>query len=844
MDNPNKETAMDEQEEESLTLPPEPESESEPVGATSTSLASPRKGSSSAFSSPQRSSNAVVDNDTTTSSSQPTWNSFMIASPQQTFFSRTSTTSDAATTTTTTTPTTTAEEETTTLRAPLWWDNNNNNNNNNEWEPDDTVATVEGDEAIVVGDGFGEVWKMGHHHHHQHHQQQQQQQQQHQSMSVQRDAPTISNEKQTKSQHQIAAIPRAPMMDAETPLVSNHKNTVVHKNLEDVLTSTLSRHQIKMPTAETVSTSVSTTVNQALDRLLHFATPYVARVSTTLTDSGIPGVLNTSTESSPGTDDDDDDDYDDGDQRSAVSSALTSSEISDGFDIKELEAELRSNSTRSVTQNETSDDAVRDKPPHQKQQQQPPSSPPPPNVVTPGPVARDTSPTPSLPRNSSNNNNNPPAVSDGRAMTPIMRMRHPATRKETTLHDDETTATTTTASRRMRKTRSEEDYMATKQKRWKEKMKLMGRRREKERTMLDGQQPLHRRRRGATAAAGVDTFPSCQSEVTKVLERFVRSRCGNMEDVMFEEEEEEEEESVGRFSLDESEYDESDDDETATDSEGGSSLEQETRGTTSHTTTVAPVVEKPNSRIKTNNSSKAKSSRQQQQQQQQPQKQSPTASSKLKASPMPKPEINNERTADEPGVNDKTFIKSFIWQVTKKGMEVMLHKQNRGKSFSGPPFKVNSSIKPGTKNHHREFGSPKFVWEPLDGNNDATGEIDLFDIASLDKATVHQLGDYPLAMPGRSIFIRLKRGAEYVFEALSDDDALRFIHGMRWVIARLAFNLIIGNLGVSCELLEVERSGDPDSEAGRFPQTLKQEANWTKAMNDVTCHLVDQASLR
>ena len=134
--------------------------------------------------------------------------------------------------------------------------------------------------------------------------------------------------------------------------------------------------------------------------------------------------------------------------------------------------------------------------------------------------------------------------------------------------------------------------------------------------------------------------------------------------------------------------------------------------------------------------------------------------------------------------------------------------------------------------------------ESIDDSNDVSGEIDLFGIATLDKATVHQLGDYPLAMPGRSIFIRSNSGAEFLFEALSDKDALRFIHGMRWVIARLAFNLLIGNLVVSCELLDVERSGDPESEAGRFPQTLKQEANWTKAMNDVTCYLVDKTIRR
>ena len=83
-------------------------------------------------------------------------------------------------------------------------------------------------------------------------------------------------------------------------------------------------------------------------------------------------------------------------------------------------------------------------------------------------------------------------------------------------------------------------------------------------------------------------------------------------------------------------------------------------------------------------------------------------------------------------------------------------------------------------------------------------------------------------------------GVEYVFETTSESATLRFIHGMKWVIARLSFNLIIGNLSVSCELLDVDRSGGSSADDdGKFPKTLKEEAQWTKAMNDATNELIE-----
>jgi hypothetical protein len=95
------------------------------------------------------------------------------------------------------------------------------------------------------------------------------------------------------------------------------------------------------------------------------------------------------------------------------------------------------------------------------------------------------------------------------------------------------------------------------------------------------------------------------------------------------------------------------------------------------------------------------------------------------------------------------------------------------------------------------------------------------------------LGHYPFAIPGNSFFVALNNGSHVVFEAGSDAEARRFVHGLRWVVARLSFNLVVGNPLVSCELLSVPNSGKV------LPQTPMEEALWSKAMNDVTNHLVD-----
>jgi hypothetical protein len=104
----------------------------------------------------------------------------------------------------------------------------------------------------------------------------------------------------------------------------------------------------------------------------------------------------------------------------------------------------------------------------------------------------------------------------------------------------------------------------------------------------------------------------------------------------------------------------------------------------------------------------------------------------------------------------------------------------------------------------------------------------------LDKATPLELQHYPLAVPGRSLILRANRSASYVFEAQSELSALRVVQGMRWVVARLAFNLIIGNLSVSSELLQ------PGIDAS-CADSYDAESAQLLAMNDVTNHLVNKS---
>lgn len=195
---------------------------------------------------------------------------------------------------------------------------------------------------------------------------------------------------------------------------------------------------------------------------------------------------------------------------------------------------------------------------------------------------------------------------------------------------------------------------------------------------------------------------------------------------------------------------------------------------------------------------------------------------------------NNENQAAseskslEVGIHDRSFIKAFVTTATTGGLKLLFHTHQRRESFS-PPTKVFGFIKFGIEGAKGQYSEPRLSWETETGV--PKGVVDIFDIRSLNKASTADLENYPLAIPGRSVVLQTTKGSNYLFEAPTEDRALRFVHGVRWVVARLAFNLIIGNIHVSCELLDTDEKEGSDGFEGQ------------KAMNDAANHLVDKASL-
>jgi hypothetical protein len=180
-------------------------------------------------------------------------------------------------------------------------------------------------------------------------------------------------------------------------------------------------------------------------------------------------------------------------------------------------------------------------------------------------------------------------------------------------------------------------------------------------------------------------------------------------------------------------------------------------------------------------------------------------------------------------MQDRHFIKAFIHETSQEGYPLIWHKPSSdGRTFENP-MQIVTFLELGFLQTDDDFAGPRLAWYTPDGT--AQGAIDLLDIRSLSKASPLQLSDFPFAIPGNSLILKLHNSFdELVLEASSPEDSRRFMHGLRWVVARLTFNLIIGNPEVSCELLELRET--PHN--GPL-------AEMNKAMNDVTNQLVEKA---
>ncbi|MGK3750626.1 MAG: hypothetical protein ACI8RD_002926 [Bacillariaceae sp.] len=179
--------------------------------------------------------------------------------------------------------------------------------------------------------------------------------------------------------------------------------------------------------------------------------------------------------------------------------------------------------------------------------------------------------------------------------------------------------------------------------------------------------------------------------------------------------------------------------------------------------------------------------------------------------------------------SESSFVKNFIEDFKNNGEPMLWHQETSAMN----PMNVTIRLKKGFVSDGT-YCAPRLIW--TDPRKDQNYGLDIFDIQSLERADVLlvQLENFPCAMPGRSVCLHLKNSTSFIFEAGTEEDALRFVRGVRWVVARLAYNLVIGNLDVSCELLEL---GLMDA---RSPRSTLMEFDWSRAMDDVTEHLVEK----
>lgn len=208
---------------------------------------------------------------------------------------------------------------------------------------------------------------------------------------------------------------------------------------------------------------------------------------------------------------------------------------------------------------------------------------------------------------------------------------------------------------------------------------------------------------------------------------------------------------------------------------------------------------------------------------------------------------------DKVEIHDKNFVRAFIEETTKKGLRLLWHKEQDAQCYTKPTA-IKMFMMLGAVDNTDTFQGPRLVWDIVEGNalevtelkgaptEIGSGSIDLFDIHSVEKAGIMNLHSYPFALPGNSFSVSMNNRDVYLFEAANENEQRRIIHGLQWVVARLAFNLIIGNRDVCCELLTF--AGMNDRGGNTSPLIGVNERLASKAMNDVTNHLVTKTISR
>jgi hypothetical protein len=204
---------------------------------------------------------------------------------------------------------------------------------------------------------------------------------------------------------------------------------------------------------------------------------------------------------------------------------------------------------------------------------------------------------------------------------------------------------------------------------------------------------------------------------------------------------------------------------------------------------------------------------------------------------------------DDDGVDGNEFLSSprssksksslFLNSITNGGIRLIYYLPVHAASTthdSSQPVKMFLQISD-TKENELE---PNLVWE-IRGNisprrkkkyaslRTSGDSISLFDISSIQMASDSiDIDIFPDAEAEHSLLITMNNGTVHLFEAESQYEARNVVHGLRWVVARLTYNIIVGNVNVVAEMLSL---GDGDG-----PNEITQEV-----LHDVSSQLVKKS---
>ena len=186
------------------------------------------------------------------------------------------------------------------------------------------------------------------------------------------------------------------------------------------------------------------------------------------------------------------------------------------------------------------------------------------------------------------------------------------------------------------------------------------------------------------------------------------------------------------------------------------------------------------------------------------------------------------RPIDMDKMKDKAFVKQCITDISTKGIKFLYHKESNNSGLSRSD-RVLVRLHMCSQGGNGKFSEPRLV---ITSEEDEFVLIfDIFDVRSLEKASVMKLKAYPLSLPRNRVAkcpnYRTIRWFVSVMEITCWKRLMsHFVHGMRWLIARLSFNLMLGNASVGSELLV----------------PISDEIQLYRAMNDVSNHLADKAT--